>query len=99
MTNQNIVKLEDWFLTDKFQNPYIPPEDNTCAKGMVFGHPKHTDGSYIRTSLIIKIENNLIYTESGTVYSVGEPNKSYVNWCEKNGYFVPTKETPFRTKE
>ncbi|KKN15762.1 hypothetical protein LCGC14_0982610, partial [marine sediment metagenome] len=64
--------------------------------GQVYGHKKHIDGHRITTSKIIEINGNMIKTNSGSIYKLEEPDPQYVEWCEKEGHYVPTNIEPIK---
>ena len=94
-------KLEKWRVVsyDPTKNPYQPPESILVfLNGCVYNHSKFEDGKNIATSLIKKVDGNLITTSNGSVYELGEPHPEYVEWCELVGCHVPTKEEPIKIK-
>lgn len=97
-----MVKLEDWAVgvEPKDYNPYTPIEhQHTRLSGLVYEHALHKDGKRVKTSRILKVDGNVVETESGTLYELGECNKDYVEWCKQYGCHVPTKEEPILCKK
>ena len=97
-------RLENWDVgTDErlvIDNPYMPPEMfPLSAEGNVYGSDEYEDGEKIVTSMIIKMEDSHIYTKTGSIYKLGEPDKEYVEWCKEKGCHVPTKEEPIKVRE
>lgn len=79
----NRCRIEDYsFIT---YSPYAPPEVGCYLRGAVYDHPKHTDGSYIRTSQVVTIKGDEVTTESGTVYKLGSMSSEYKAWRENHG--------------
>jgi hypothetical protein len=61
------IQLKNWWIT------------NQCLEGNVYGHPngKHHDGKFIITSKLIGKRNNLVVTQSGSEYELGEVDSNY----------------------
>lgn len=80
-----MARLENWKIGgDPNNSPYTAPEARTFVlAGVVYGHPRFTDGETITTSAIKSM--NADYTEavtySGSVYVLGKPDADYVRWC------------------
>jgi len=91
-----VILIENWAVTiPPNPNPYQDPRHSLCLTGDVTGHPMMGDGR-LRTSPIKFVNGRLVTTLSGTVYQLGEPDPTYVAWCEKKGVHVPTEEEPIR---
>jgi hypothetical protein len=99
--------IDCWSLNTRFDNPYIAPEcyyPSVCGK--VYSHvytdgrTGKEDGTVITTSAVNKTEKTpkgmVVTTLSGSRYLLGDPDPAYINYCEDNGYHVPTKDKPFR---
>ena len=72
------MRLENWCLVHGEINPYLPPEMQThVISGNVFGNPKFPGGKLITTSTIIKVENGIAYTQSGSEYELGKVDEQY----------------------
>lgn len=48
----------------------------------------------IMTSAIDSVSGNVVNTENGRSYVLGNPDPLYVKWCQENSIHVPTKEMP-----
>lgn len=82
--------LECWSVTQKECDPYVPPEArNVYLQGSVFGHPKFPDGTFIRTSHIVDVDDRMVTTARGSVYTLGAVSQEYLEWCERVGVEIP----------
>ena len=91
------MRLENWSVTGS-ADLYTPPERQTRRlQGEVYGHPTHPDGEHIRTSNIVNVDGGTV-TTLNSVYTLGEPNPEYVEWCRENGHHVPTPEFPIKVR-
>ena len=90
------IVLKDWSITTL--SPYTAPEIGMCLTGTAYGHPKHQDGQKIRTSPILKVDKNIVTTESGSIYELDEPNPKFVEYCKEAGGHIPTKYNPIKTE-
>ena len=93
------LRLTNWCVTvaEPF-NAYLPPEAIVIQlKGNVYGHPKHEDGKYIRTSPIRGQgeKPNEVLTEHNT-YVLEDVDPSYLKYCEEHGLHIPTPEQPLK---
>ena len=95
--------LKDWHMGVsvkydlELDDPYKAPEQlSKKISGQVYGHPDYPNGKRIRTSDIKKVEGNIITTKSGHEYELGKANTDYMEWCEREGYHVPTKQEPIK---
>ena len=63
------MRLENW---------YKDTVVTDTLKGNVFGHPKHEDGTHIRTSSVAGVTpDGRVVTISGSEYELGEPEAEY----------------------
>jgi len=91
-----MYRLENWCVRSD-ANPYQPPEmQSIYLSGEVYDHTRWEDGERISTSNIKKADGNVITTQTGSVYTLGEPDPEYIKYCEDNGGHVPTKEVPIK---
>jgi len=89
------MRLENWSTTGS-DDPYQPPEHQTRRlQGNVYNHPRFNDGRSIRTSSIVSIDGGTVTTKN-SVYTLGEPDPRFVEWCRENGHHVPTPEEPIK---
>jgi len=89
------MRLENWLVTGT-ADPYLSPElQRKQISGEVYGHPTRPNGRRILTSAILRIDGNVI-TTGNSVYTLGEPDPVYVEWCRENGHHVPTPEQPIK---
>ena len=73
-----MLKLENWSLVFGNPDPWLAPElQHICLHGKVFNHPNHGNGTWIRTSRIIRKEKGFIVTHSGSKYELGKVNPDY----------------------
>jgi hypothetical protein len=72
------MKLENWSVTCRWDQPYIAPELKTCLQGLVYGHPEFPDGETVTTSIIkeVTVEGHIV-TKSGSTYELGEVDPAY----------------------
>lgn len=81
---------------------HLPPELlRSYIHGDVYECEKYKDGDSISTSYIVRKgpEPNTVETFSGSIYKLGEPKASYVQWCKEQGHHVPTPEEPIKWRE
>jgi len=91
------MRLENWSITCS-ADPYRPPERQTRQlRGEVYGHPRRPDGEHIRTSSIVSAGGGTVTTRN-SVYTLGEPDPKFVEWCRENGHHVPTSEEPIKVR-
>ena len=89
------MRLENWSTTGS-DDPYRPPEQQTrWLQGEVYDHLYQQDGQRIRTSIIIGVDGRVVTTRN-SVYTLGEPDPKFVEWCHENGHHVPTSEEPIK---
>lgn len=75
------MRLENWGIIQSPSNPYEAPEMRKMqVTGDVYDHPnpKWDDGHGITTSNVVKIENGIAYTRSGSEYELGEVDPEYL---------------------
>jgi len=90
------MKLEQWAVSN-LSGPYTPPECQIrCISGVVSGSPLFEDGKFITTSRIVSVEGRVVTTNSGSEYTLGDPDPDYVAWCVENGFDPPSEENPIR---
>jgi hypothetical protein len=91
------MRLENWSVTS-VSGEYDPPEYRRIQiQGNVFEHTYRPDGEHIRTSDVRAVEGREVRTNN-SVYTLGEPDQKYVDWCIANGCHVPTLEQPIKMK-
>ena len=96
MSNGAILK--NWSVRGRTLNPYAAPETlRYVLCGEVYGHPDFKDGEFVTTSSIRENIMNYVSTQN-TVYELGEPDVSYILWCEENGITIDSKEPVKVTK-
>lgn len=71
------MKLENWYLTYTPTDLYKAPETLVKLAGNVYGSPNFADGTFIYTSRIVDVKNELVYTASGSVYELGAASPEY----------------------
>jgi len=78
MSKNNEVRIENWSVVDPEPDPYTAPEmRRSCLRGAVYNHPRFPDGEEIRTSSIMKKDEDIIITFSGTRYKLGYVDPLY----------------------
>jgi hypothetical protein len=85
-----VIKLENWSIVFIKPHDYAAPElIYSCLKGNVYNHPKFEGGKYIKTSKLRKLNSKERTAETfNTEYSLGEPDKKWVDWLDANGYNI-----------
>jgi hypothetical protein len=83
-------RIENWSITATTINRYIAPEQKSyMLLGFVYNHPveRHGNGKTIQTSAVqeLNLKEGTARTKN-TTYSLGEPNKEWVQWLRDNGY-------------
>ena len=72
----NEVRIENWAMVGLY--PYAPPEQQVfCLEGELYGHPRVTDGHRTTTTEIVGVDGEVILTNSGSRYVLGEPDPPY----------------------
>ncbi len=79
--------IENWSIVT---NGFTPPEAGFTIAGIF------PDGKKWVTSQVQSSVGSVIRTRNSE-YRLGKPNKDYVMWCKANGFYIPTKERPFKT--
>jgi hypothetical protein len=83
------MRLEQWSCIPSLRGSvYAPP--------IMLLRGRNSDGEFIRTSSIDKINGNVITTLSGSVYELGDPAPEYVEFCKQQGCRIPTPEEPIK---
>ena len=73
-----MTAINNWFIAPDTSEPWRAPElRKTRLVGVVYGHPELADGTFIRTSVIDKVEDGLVVTRSGTRYELMDPDPAY----------------------
>ncbi len=87
--------LENWSVVS-FCDEYTAPE---CKKynlfGNVYNHPRFENGDFIYTSYIKEVNGKIVQTYN-TEYTLGKPDKKYVEKCKQYGWHVPTEDCPIK---
>lgn len=94
-----MIRIEDWKVADPDWNGYTAPElriPRLC--GRVFNHPRHPDGSWVKTTGLYQTVGRVVWTRSGSAYYLGSPDPEYVEWCHLNGYTID-EENPLKFKQ
>ena len=72
------MKLENWGMVSIPSHPLQAPEFGImCLSGEVYGSPKFKDGTNVTTSEIVGKDGELIVTQSGSKYELGQPHPTY----------------------
>lgn len=95
---RTIYKLENWSVASD-PDPYMPPEHQIqFLCGEVYNHPKFSDGEKIKTSRIVDVMGDLVWTNN-SLYRLGVAAENYVQWCKDNHKHVPTEGEPIKMIE
>ncbi len=90
------MRIENWSITS-VGGDYDPPEcRHMQVQGNVYEHPLHSDGKYVRTSDVRAVNGREVTTKHSGVYTLGEPDPKYIEWCRQQGCHVPTLEEPIK---
>ena len=100
MSNTKDIKITGEIDEFSFREISVPPTNvsiytgpelyvsKTVIVGKAFNHKKYEDGKIITTSSIEKINNGIIYTESGSTYTLRNAEPKYEEYCKENGVKV-----------
>jgi adenine C2-methylase RlmN of 23S rRNA A2503 and tRNA A37 len=80
-------RLENWAIVYR-GDAYTPPEAQLPrVDGTVYDHPTYPDGKGIVTSHIVEVDedNQIVTTNSGTVYKLGTVEPKYAEFCKSIG--------------
>ena len=89
--------LKNWRIVHPDTDGFMAPEQLIPQlKGQVYNSKKYGPGEMIRTSPIASVDGKVVTTESGTEYTLSEPNEAYVEHCKAQGWHVPTADEPIR---
>lgn len=74
------MNIEKWGLVlGSALNGYQAPELQTFKIiGKVYGHEHFEDGTFVTTSAILKIEEGIAFTASGSKYKLGKVHPEYL---------------------
>lgn len=79
-----MYKLQNWSLNMDDSNPYQAPEARRInLYGYVYGHPRFTDGYFVKVSTLQKAEGRFITTRN-SVYKLGKILPSYRTYLKDN---------------
>lgn len=81
------IKMEGWSIVGAAASPYSAPEQASTMHlfGRAYGHPRHKDGTPIKTTAIVEAVGRQVRTVSGSVYELGAPDSLYVEWLAEQG--------------
>ncbi len=82
--------LENWTVTAQ-------PGQDVYSEPVRVLRGRRPDGKCIRTSPIVRVTGNLIQTQTGSEYTLGQPDPRYVEWCREHDHHIPTPEEPIKT--
>lgn len=75
------IRLHRWSVTQASDDPYLAPEAKpACLLGI-----RDSDGRYVKTSPIFKVEGKEITTKSGSVYILEDMDPDFRLWMEEEG--------------
>jgi hypothetical protein len=82
------VRLENWSVTRRSDNPYIAPESCPfCLHGQVYDHPKFNDGDRVTTSVVQAVSQDWKRARSrNTEYILGTIDEEFQRWMEQEDY-------------
>jgi len=77
--------MEDWSIVKTTSDPYKSPEQAVPRLvGRVYKHYKFADETFIVTSVLEIMEDNLVKTISGNIYELGQPSRQYEEWLNRD---------------
>jgi hypothetical protein len=92
------ILIENWSVVTTSE-PHVAPElRNASLNGKVYGHPRFPNGHGVVTSQIEEANSRVVRTRSGSLYKLGTPSKTYLDWLQHNG-IAYNEEEPIRTRE
>lgn len=70
--------LKNWSVTTFEESVYLAPEQR-CPRlhGEVYGHAMFPDGASITTSPMVSRRGDIVTTQSGSEYELGDVNPAY----------------------
>jgi len=92
--------LENWSMTSTASviGEYDPPECRGMQiQGNVYDHPYYHEGEHITTSRVQEVAGHVVRTLN-SVYTLGEPDPKYIEWCRQQGCHVPTPDSPIEVR-
>jgi hypothetical protein len=89
-------RLHRWSVTQYSDDPYLAPEQQ-CAS--LLG-TRDTDGRFVKTSPVVKVEGKQITTRSGSVYILEDMDPDFRLWLEEEGIeYDPENPITFKKKK
>lgn len=79
------IQIDAWSLHTSGDGYTAPELRAYQLRGIVKGHPEKRDGTCVYTSAILRVNGRYVFTESGSMYELGEPHPEYVAWCKAEG--------------
>lgn len=83
-------RLENWFTRHdhaRMTGTYLAPEQvhGLHLVGNVYGHPRHPEGHKVETTTLASATGRTVTTESGSVYTLGRPDRAWLKWLKSEG--------------
>ncbi len=91
MSTKTPIEIEDWYLYSRFSNVRdhfpTPLRRGICLRGLIRSHPRLGYVEQALTSPIVKFDYraSTAQTESGTLYKLCTPDRSFVQWAKHKG--------------
>lgn len=80
------VFIDNWCIVNK------PDDlDTKYLSGLVYGHPRFGNGSYIVSTKILKVDGRIVYTKN-TKYYLGDPDKEFLKTVNINDSDEPLED-------
>lgn len=72
------MRIEQWSIVEIGCDPSVAPELQSAGlRGRVFGHPIIADGDWVRTTPIVNVVGDQVFTQSGSEYELGDIDAEY----------------------
>lgn len=92
-----VVQIKDWAFEAGGDGFTAPECIWLTVTGRCYGHPRHANGKFVKTSAVIDGKGKFCFMKSGRTYELlGQPRKEYLEWLESKGY-VWESECPYES--
>ena len=78
------MKMENYYFFDGYEVmiPQNLPWEEYMLAGEVYGHPQFTDGEYVTSSKVLKVDDGKVQTYTGSVYELGNKHPDFLEMEE-----------------
>ena len=88
IVSEPLLKLSNWSVTSRDNNPYLAPELRTISlKGHIDHHPvlgDRIEKGDVVTSSIVEVNGRFVRTKSNHIYKLGKIDPKYRQWLREN---------------